>query len=483
MTGIEIGITIEMLKGAMYTAGALGTYEAMDNLRNDPYYDSLNPAGRSSFDKDYAYYKRIKENLEEGAEQTLAQVMGMLAVAGVAMDVPDYEEELRAKYTHIHNVSEERHNALILDFNKRQWEEEFIAKNTVTGTANPSLQTGMISSLVTWLGGLFGSSPGKQTLPAIDALEMIGMLNCEYIRESEGEYDGARCTLYRVWNDFEFYRANGDYIKQFGNETETRIDGYIYYGKETIHNFYYVELWVFDGPMQGKLNPKFRGMDIMVWPVNYHKVGQFGSNGLGFPALKSEFGLPATPLVNNIAAVAGAIPAHHEPGEGDRGKYIPLPAIPTIPGTDDIDWKKYLPQLRDYDPTEAWEDTDAETGTGEKEGEKDKTKEDELEDVLNPPAQSINWPQLRNSWSRLAQVFPFCLPFDLVGVFTAFAAEPKMIEPITVNILPFMPGNTGRITVDFNIPGLDTLVKIFRVGMLILFVIGLIMATRGLITW
>ena len=80
-------------------------------------------------------------------------------------------------------------------------------------------------------------------------------------------------------------------------------------------------------------------------------------------------------------------------------------------------------------------------------------------------------------------MFPFCLPFDVIGIFTAFAAEPEIIEPIEVNILPFLPGNTGMITVDFNIPGIDALVKIFRTGMLLLFVFGLILSTRGLVTW
>jgi hypothetical protein len=95
----------------------------------------------------------------------------------------------------------------------------------------------------------------------------------------------------------------------------------------------------------------------------------------------------------------------------------------------------------------------------------------------------VKWQKLSTSWGRLATVFPFCLPFDLIGIFTAFNAPPKNIEPITFNMLPFLGGDAGNITLDFNQPGFDNLVKIFRTGMLILFAVGLIMATRGLITW
>jgi hypothetical protein len=97
--------------------------------------------------------------------------------------------------------------------------------------------------------------------------------------------------------------------------------------------------------------------------------------------------------------------------------------------------------------------------------------------------EEIKWSRLSEGWSGLGTVFPFCIPFDLINIFSSFQAEPQKLEPVKVNIAPFLPNDAGVMTLDFNMKEFDLVFKIIRTGILLLFVVGLARATSSLIKW
>lgn len=97
----------------------------------------------------------------------------------------------------------------------------------------------------------------------------------------------------------------------------------------------------------------------------------------------------------------------------------------------------------------------------------------------------------------ITDFFPFCIPFDLARLFTLLEAEPE--APYFTMPFPIVRsgqiGSDGRFTgalnfqtetieIDFrNIPELEAFMAWFRNGQLILFVVGLAVATRKFIRW
>ena len=73
-------------------------------------------------------------------------------------------------------------------------------------------------------------------------------------------------------------------------------------------------------------------------------------------------------------------------------------------------------------------------------------------------------------------IFPFCIPFDLINCIKGLSAEGE--APKWMMKIPMPTGYTWTITVDMS--DYDSVVRIFRLGEDLLFIVGLIMKTRGL---
>lgn len=78
----------------------------------------------------------------------------------------------------------------------------------------------------------------------------------------------------------------------------------------------------------------------------------------------------------------------------------------------------------------------------------------------------------------LSQFFPFCVPFDLIRAIKTLQAKP--VAPKWV-----LPIKSDRFNIDeeiiIDMSQFEDLAVIFRIGMTLLFIVGLIIATRGLI--
>ena len=78
----------------------------------------------------------------------------------------------------------------------------------------------------------------------------------------------------------------------------------------------------------------------------------------------------------------------------------------------------------------------------------------------------------------LSKLFPFCIPFDLVRAIKVFNQEPETPRvEWTLNIAPLDYSYTFVIDLET----FDSVAVVFRTMFLILFIVGLIMATRALI--
>lgn len=82
----------------------------------------------------------------------------------------------------------------------------------------------------------------------------------------------------------------------------------------------------------------------------------------------------------------------------------------------------------------------------------------------------------------LSGKFPFCIPFDLVDSFKAFGSNEAAEAPkwdLTLKI----PGTDKDYEFSVDLSMFDKYIPIFRSGVLILFLIGLMLGTRKLIGW
>jgi hypothetical protein len=95
----------------------------------------------------------------------------------------------------------------------------------------------------------------------------------------------------------------------------------------------------------------------------------------------------------------------------------------------------------------------------------------------------INWGKVSTAWGGLASVFPFCIPFDIIGMFRSFEHDARPLPPIDVNILPFMPGETGRIQMDLIGADFEPIVRILRIFLFLGFCVGLMILTGKVIRW
>lgn len=79
----------------------------------------------------------------------------------------------------------------------------------------------------------------------------------------------------------------------------------------------------------------------------------------------------------------------------------------------------------------------------------------------------------------VTKVFPFCIPFDVVRAFDVFTAEP--VPPRFV--IPFKVGEVVNEEIVLDFSQFDFIIEIIRWGELLIFTVGLAVATRNYIKW
>jgi hypothetical protein len=193
------------------------------------------------------------------------------------------------------------------------------------------------------------------------------------------------------------------------------------------------------------------------------------------------FAAPERPYVYNPPAKAA---------DTEKAPVIAMPSLPDAVGK--TDYQNLVDLAKELVPGSlTWDETDVIPGTkpgeevkeDDKTGELDKAKELDkaLEDVIADT--KIDFKPLSEGWSGIGSVFPFCLPFDLINMFSGMEAvpePPKIVfesplkainpdwakEPITLDLAPFEPA--------------AAVVRTFVLG---LWVLGLIFATGKVIKW
>ena len=80
--------------------------------------------------------------------------------------------------------------------------------------------------------------------------------------------------------------------------------------------------------------------------------------------------------------------------------------------------------------------------------------------------------------SDLSNIFPFCLPFDLIDLFSVLSAEPQ--APRFVWTFPAVPDyGIPKVDVVIDLSDFDPVAKIVRTMETLLFIVGLVMITRS----
>ena len=175
---------------------------------------------------------------------------------------------------------------------------------------------------------------------------------------------------------------------------------------------------------------------------------------------------PAIPDTTDIVTPSNTITRDKDGSiavTGDRTIDVALPIAWPIDLTKGIVIGKDIPIENVLDNTKTDEKTDG----------KDDNKEEENKPPITPdlPSGAVG----DNLEADLKSIFPFCIPFDLINCIKGLSAEGE--APKWVMKIPMPTGYTWTITVDM--ADYDSVVRIFRLGEDLLFIVGLIMITRS----
>lgn len=175
------------------------------------------------------------------------------------------------------------------------------------------------------------------------------------------------------------------------------------------------------------------------------------------PNVKPWDGVDSLPIPGDIAI-----------GDSFPG-VVDIPGIETgvIDGT--IPWPDVIGAVRDIDIPAPEPDPD--------EPDKKPEPDPELPEIPAVLPQGVS-----DKLKDLSGKFPFCIPFDLVDCFKSFGSNEAAEAPkwdMTFRI----PGTNKDYEFSVDLSMFDKYIPIFRSGVLILFLIGLIIGTRKLIGW
>ena len=99
-------------------------------------------------------------------------------------------------------------------------------------------------------------------------------------------------------------------------------------------------------------------------------------------------------------------------------------------------------------------------------------------DPTNPTNPTI--PQTGYTVSGLETVFPFCIPYDLVKIFTLFKAEP-LAPKFNYTFTYYVSGNKKTKNIDIDLSKFNSVAELLRTVELIAFMVALTLKTRDLI--
>ena len=177
---------------------------------------------------------------------------------------------------------------------------------------------------------------------------------------------------------------------------------------------------------------------------------------------------PAIPDTTDIVTPSNTITREKDGSiavTGDRAIDVALPIAWPVDLTKGIVIGKDIPIENVLDNTKTDEKTDG----------KDDNKEEENKPPITPdlPSGAVG----DNLEADLKSIFPFCIPFDLIACIKGLAADPE--APVWNIKIPMPTNYTWAITIDMS--DYDGVVRIFRIGEDLLFIVGLIVITRNLI--
>lgn len=158
--------------------------------------------------------------------------------------------------------------------------------------------------------------------------------------------------------------------------------------------------------------------------------------------------------------------------DNDDVNYQPLPYV----GPLDIPWQN------------AWGDGETVTdaigtsiaGALDQEIANDGTLELEGDNTVNPPIDDVIGGPDDYQVPGLADVFPFCIPFDIYNFLSALAADPVAPHFQAQLDFPEAIGGTQTIDIDFDSPTWNQLAQLLRLLELLAFIVGLALLTRSM---
>ena len=220
---------------------------------------------------------------------------------------------------------------------------------------------------------------------------------------------------------------------------------------DSVYNNYVYR--VYRDYLQGVLHPNIDIPDVAGKDWAYDLVGWPNAWDIDKPDVKPWDNVDSLPIPGDIA-----IPKEI-PGVTDLPGILDGVIGGTIPWPDIIDIIKDLP----VDP--------------EPEPKPEPKPEPELPEIPAVLPQGVS-----DKLKDLSGKFPFCIPFDLVDCFKSFGSNDAAEAPkwdLTFRV----PGTNKDYEFSVDLSMFDKYIPIFRSGVLILFLIGLILGTRKLIGW
>lgn len=240
---------------------------------------------------------------------------------------------------------------------------------------------------------------------------------------------------------------------------------------------------------------KLEDMDIISNISHVFIDGRYVSNFDVFSYLKGLLVSPVVPDIPNVAGKDWAFDLVGWPDAWDIDKpdvkpwdnvdSLPIPGDvvlgDSIPGVIDfpdviqkiidgtIPWPDVIGAVRDIDIPAPDPDPD--------EPDKKPEPDPELPEIPAVLPQGVS-----DKLKDLRGKFPFCIPFDVVDCYKSFASKDNAEAP-KWDIDFKVPGTNQQYHFSVDLAMFDKYIPIFRSGVLILFFIGLLLATRKLIGW
>lgn len=279
---------------------------------------------------------------------------------------------------------------------------------------------------------LLCSSDPFETVSGKAYLNSLGF----YLYDFDGG-DYRRATDFNITSNIPYYSVSSSLISLYGLS-----DGIYQSIKEFLDGVYHPDIDIPD------VAGKDYAYDLVGWP-NAWDVDK--------PDVKPWDGVDSLPIPGDVV-LGDSIPG-----------VIDFPDViqKIIDGT--IPWPDVIGAVRDIDIPAPDPDPD--------EPDKKPEPDPELPEIPAVLPQGVS-----DKLKDLSGKFPFCIPFDLVDCFKSFGSNEAAEAPkwdFTFKI----PGTNKDYEFSVDLSMFDKYIPIFRSGVLILFLIGLILGTRKLIGW